>query len=276
MSETDYHLVRNENGTCSIGCRQIGEVMHPQVGPEQEAKVLCVDGLNLRERAAQLEDVCIWDVGMGAASNALVAIRALQTLPLRLDLVSFDLTGEALRFALRHLPDFSFIGDLAPVLDDLLSEGEVSFTVDQLKVQWRFHEGGFLDELDGNPAPQFIFFDPWSPLNNSGAWTLDVFRQIHRRLSDSCSLSTFSRATCIRSALLLAGFHVGIGEGLGEGAEWTIAANDPTLLKNPLPKAWLGRAERSHSGRPLYSSKFTQEPLSVEMLAELQAHPQFQ
>ena len=44
----------------------------------------------------------IWDVGLGAAANAIAALRATREIPGRLRIVSFDNTGEPLEFALKN------------------------------------------------------------------------------------------------------------------------------------------------------------------------------
>jgi queuine tRNA-ribosyltransferase len=276
MSGSDYHVVRHGNGSCSVGCRRTGEVMHPVIGPEAEAQGLYVDGLNLRARAHN-QRFCIWDVGMGAAANASVALKALREVPSELRIISFDVTSEALRFALRHAGDFSYLTGLLPWIEELLDQRTVSFEIGRAKVSWEFREGDFVECSGDCAPPNAIFFDPWSPLKNSGMWTLRVFERLQAGTNSEipCSLATYSRATCIRSALLLAGFFVGIGTRVGAKEESTIAANDPALLKSPLPPTWLDRARRSHSGRPLYSDHFTQEPLSDRMMEQLRAHTQF-
>jgi len=277
MSDSDYHIVRNANGSASLGCRATGEVMHPLIGPEAEARRLYVDGLKLRERAAAGR-LRIWDVGMGAAANALVALEALGDVECRLEIISFDRTDAALRFARAHPEDFGFVARQAEAVEQLLERGEAEFETGRASVKWTFHQGDFLESAADCPAPEAVFFDPWSPLRNSGMWTLGVFGLLHSRTEAGrpCALATYSRATCVRAALLLAGFYVGRGPGAGAKEESTVAATDPRLLDAPLPASWLDKAARSHSAKPLYSDAFTQEPLTPGMLEQLRAHPQFE
>ena len=93
MSVGDYYLVEHENGSASVGCRKTGEVMHPVVGPSIEAQSLYVEGLDLRKRFAEQQSLCIWDVGMGAAANALTAAQSLRDLDGELKIISFDRTA---------------------------------------------------------------------------------------------------------------------------------------------------------------------------------------
>ena len=75
--------------------------------------------------------------------------------------------------------------------------------------------------------------------------------------------------------LLLAGFHVGIGDGVDGKEETTIAANDLSLLARPLDRQWRKAIERSHSAEPMSSPVYRQAPMSLETWDALQAHPQF-
>jgi len=74
---------------------------------------------------------------------------------------------------------------------------------------------------------------------------------------------------------LLAGFFVGVGHATGEKEETTIAANDLSLITDPLDRRWLDRARRSHSAEPMAKPVYRTAPLSAESLEKLQAHPQF-
>jgi hypothetical protein len=75
--------------------------------------------------------------------------------------------------------------------------------------------------------------------------------------------------------LLLAGFFVGVGHATGEKEETTIAANDLSLISEPLDLRWLERARRSHSAEPMTEPVYRIAPLGAESWGRLQAHPQF-
>ena len=79
----------------------------------------------------------------------------------------------------------------------------------------------------------------------------------------------------LRVTLLLAGFFVGVGHATGEKEETTIAANDLTLIDEPLDRQWLGRVRRSRSAEPLRSPEYRQAPPAPETLERLLEHPQF-
>ena len=80
----------------------------------------------------------------------------------------------------------------------------------------------------------------------------------------------------MRVALLVAGFHVGVGRAAGRKEETTIAANAPELIAEPLSQRWLERACRSVSAEPLWEPTYRQAPLTAATEERLRRHPQFQ
>jgi hypothetical protein len=74
--QTGYRLVRLRNGACSVRSLAEDETFHPGIGPAAEAEALYVRQLRLPERVRETGgEFIIWDVGLGAAANALTAIR---------------------------------------------------------------------------------------------------------------------------------------------------------------------------------------------------------
>jgi len=291
MSSADYQLVRLNNGICSVRSLVDGETFHPVVGPVAEAQALYVNQLRLRERLQQhAGEFVIWDVGLGAAANALTVLRATRDLPCRIRLVSFDHTIEPLEFALSHAADLGYFGGYETQLREFIRDHRVTFQDGGQTVDWAFHHGDFPTLIgpgrrggaaqpsrSAMPAPDVILFDAYSPARNPAMWTLPLFTDLFKHLNPEhpCALPTYSRSTILRVTLLLAGFFVGVGHATGEKEETTIAANDQSLIAEPLGARWLDRARRSHSAEPMTEPVYRIAPLSAESWEKLQAHPQF-
>jgi queuine tRNA-ribosyltransferase len=239
-----------------------------------------VAGVAARAAAAKREFV-VWDVGLGAASNAMAAIACFEKMlaehgpaalrPLRI--VSFERDLDPLRLALREPGKFPHIRHAAP--HALVSHRRWHDASGLL--HWELHHGDFLAFLESSPAPEIIFYDPFSSKTDSPLWTPAVFARLFTHCApQSAELYTYSAATSVRVALLRAGFWVGEGVGTGPKATTTVAFSriDPAAERHParlLGAEWLGRWSRSHSKYP--PDVTVEERLVFEQ--RITAHPQF-
>ena len=291
QTHSGYRLVRLGNGSYSVHSLGEGETFHPGIGPVAEAEVLNVRQLRIPERVREAGgEFVIWDVGLGAAANALTVIRNLGEQPANstsalVRIVSFDRTTDALAFAYESRRELGYFGGLEDPVTGLIQNRRADFRVGSLRVEWTLVMGDFptlMADLDSRkdrqlPAPHAILFDPHSPAKNPLMWTVSLFSGLFARLDRTrpCALATFSRSTIARTALLLGGFFVGAGYPSGLKEETTIAANRIELLGAPLDRHWLERARRSHSAEPLETGGFVRRPLTPETWRCLQEHPQF-
>ena len=285
QTDSGYQLVRLNNGVCSVRSLADAETFHPVVGPVAEAEALYVNQLKLRERLQKhAGEFVIWDVGLGAAANALTVLRATRDLACQLRLVSFDHTPEPLKFALQHAADLGYFGGYENHLKTFIREQRVKFQDGAQVVNWEFHLGDFPAWLSSKNSgraqapPHAILFDAYSPARNPAMWTLPLFTNLFQQLDPQrpCALPTYSRSTILRVTLLLAGFFVGVGHATGMKEETTIAANTLDLLAEPLNARWLERAFRSDSAEPLHEPVYSRAPLSPTTAEKLRRHPQFQ
>jgi tRNA U34 5-methylaminomethyl-2-thiouridine-forming methyltransferase MnmC len=275
--------VRLANGAHSVHSLAHHETFHPVVGPVAEAEALYVKQLRLVERLQHHErEFVLWDVGLGAAANAITALRATRDIPCSIRLLSFDHTLEPLAFALQHTDVLNYLQGYDAYLERLLAEHRCSFQDGAQTVTWEMHLADFPGLLAQPTAqrlakPHAIMFDAFSPATNPAMWTPLLFANLFNLLTPDrpCSLPTYSRSTMLRVTLLLAGFFVGVGHATGEKEETTIAANTADLIAEPLDARWLQRAHRSSSAEPMWEPVYRQARLSPESWNKLLQHPQF-
>ena len=266
-----YKLVKLATGIHSVHSLAYQETFHPVIGPVAEAEALYVEQLQLLSRLARHSgEFVVWDVGLGAAANALTVLRRSQTIPCPVRLVSFDQTIAPLEFALQHQASLGYLAGYEPQLRQLIGSSRVSFNDGAREVHWELHVADWPTLLKDPaaqtlPKPHAIMYDAFSPAKNPAMWTAPLFARLFHLLEPQrpCALPTYSRSTMLRVTLLLAGFFVGIGHATGEKEETTIAANTLALLDEPLARRWLQRARRSTSAEPLWEPVYRQARLSA-------------
>src|SRR6187455_2439740 len=122
----EFELVTVQSGVRSLRSRSNGETFHPVIGPMAEAVALHVQQQRLVDRAlATPEPFVIWDVGLGAAANAVAVLEAFAARPsARVEIYSFDRTTGPLDFALRHADALDYPAPHAMAIAQLLERGE--------------------------------------------------------------------------------------------------------------------------------------------------------
>lgn len=272
--EGNFELVTLRNGARAVRHVGHGEVMHPSVGPWQEAQALYVE----QSRLAQLlqfegPPLRIWDVGLGAGTNAVAALTCARDLGARqrraLHVVSFEIDLAPLRLALADAEGFPFLQPFAAAGEALVATGRWS----DGRSHWELQLGDALTLWQGVWAKaDVIFFDPFSPSANPALWTPRAFQLLRRHARESdegCALFTYSAATPTRVSLLLGGFFVGTGVATGMKVETTDAATRRERLAQPLGQRWLERWQRSSSRAP------HGVPLDDEIQRAIREHAQF-
>ena len=260
----DYEIHRSPQGFTSIRQISSGEVMHSVVAPAEEADRLYVEqsflAARLLTRASAADELVIWDVGLGAAFNAMAAIRCFERCaaadggaPRPLRVLSFEADLDPLTLAIRKTACFPHLHHAAP--GRILETGRWSHASNLC--HWELLEGDFRDRIESAPIPDLIFYDPFSYKTDAGLWTAEIFARIFQRaLPKTAELYTYSASTAVRAALLAAGFFVAPGAGTGPKSDTTIAfataqgAREHPASPRLLGPDWLTRWRRSGAKFP--------------------------
>ena len=310
----DYEIHRSAQGFFSIRQLSSGEVMHSVNTPSEEAQRLYIgqsclatrlvvgridsDGKVKREgvendlhfhrdkpliqHSTSADALVIWDVGLGAAFNAMAAIHCFEQCYAgndenslrRLHLVSFECDLDPLILAANNPDCFFHLRHAAPMT--ILKSGTWKHASGLLR--WELHRGDFRERLESALIPDLIFYDPFSFKTDSALWTPETFARIFNRCAPkSAELYTYSASTAVRVALLSAGFFVAEGIGTGPKAATTMAftratgAGEHPLSPPLLGRPWLTRWQRSHAKSP---PTLTHEEKS-DFEKRIETHPQF-
>jgi queuine tRNA-ribosyltransferase len=282
----DYEVHVSPQGFNSIRQLSSGEIMHSVSAPEEEANRLYIQQSRLASRLRRFgendtQPLVIWDVGLGAASNAMAAVHCAEreidanpTALRPLHVISFERDLDPLKLAARQAARFPHLRHGAP--HDLLKDGKWNHASGL--IDWRLFHGDFLEFIEAATPPDLIFYDPFSAKTDAPLWQTAVFARIHRHCkARPTELYTYSASTAVRVALLSAGFYVAEGVGTGPKATTTVAytqlpgrgatADAPRLLGTE----WLARWNRSHSKYPPGLS----DEQKAAAAQQIERHPQF-
>jgi queuine tRNA-ribosyltransferase len=282
LSLGNYEVHIAQEGFASIRQVSSGEIMHMRTAPMEEARSLYVEQSGLAHRlASSSEPLVIWDVGLGAAANAMAAIQCYEEqakigpiCPLRL--ISFENDLDSLRLALRHDDKFPYLRHGGPV--GILQRSEWR-SKQHSRLSWLLVEGDFLETVAQAPLPpDLIFYDMFSSKTHGEQWTIAIFRRLFAACAGrAAELFTYTHSTAARAALLAAGFHLAKGRPAGAKEETTIALTPAALVCPAAPHyemlglEWIGRWNRSRAKFPAELS--TDQRLAFEQ--QILQHEQF-
>ncbi len=187
----DFELYLTKDRRPSIKHTPSTEVMHPGDDPMDEARHLYVEQSQILKHLSELKDgeeCVVWDVGLGAAFNAMALVQAVEAMNDekkilgKLKLISFEKDLNALRLALYHPAHFPHLRHGGPhaILDGATYESE--------SLVWELKEGDFLDFVESSPAPDRIFFDPYSYKTDAPLWSLECFQKILKQCGSKKSI----------------------------------------------------------------------------------------
>lgn len=251
----DYEIIQNKEGFWSVKQKSSGEIMHSVSNPTEEAKKLYVEQSFLKERLIESssKSLVIWDVGLGAAHNAMAVISCYESIknPRPLELISFEIDLDPLKLALKNSGRFPHLFHKAPrkILESGIWEKD--------SAKWKLVLGDFKNTFYKEKIPDLIFYDPFSFKVDTSLWGLEIFKKIFEycnNLNSITRLYTYSASTAIRSALLFTGFWIGRGISTGPKEETTIAYTKiPDIeyeRQNLLQRDWLSKWEKSYARYP--------------------------
>lgn len=282
----DYEIVKFAQGFSSVRQRSSGEIMHSVNKPAEEAEKLYVGQSHLADRLVKTtesdEELVVWDVGLGAATNAMAVVHCFEKVladrgadKIRaLRLISFERDLDPLTLACRDSAGFLYLRHSAP--HHILRSGKWQHHSHLLN--WELVKGDFLGLFCESPAPDLIFYDPFSAKTNSEFWTSETFQQLFKKcLGKATELYTYSAATSVRVAMLRAGFFVAEGMATGPKSATTAAFNCASRAgEHPdkpklLDSRWLERWRRSGSRFPPDTLPSEKEQITLT----IESHPQF-
>ena len=252
----DYEVVERAAGYGVIRHKTSGETMHSVNNPSEEARRLYIEQPGIATVATMAgEPLTIWDVGLGAATNAMECIGLLENtvgIQREVRIVSFENDLNPLRLTVHHPDLFQHTHHVAP--KTLLEHGRWRSSL--RPIEWLLLEGQFLDRIVAADSPDIIWYDPFSFKVNTELWSVAAFEAVLSAThAKATRLYTYSASTAVRATMLMAGWFVGRGAATGPKSDTTIAYSPEAIRQglgnNLLDGAWLSRWKRSDAKGPI-------------------------
>ena len=209
MGSSQFEIVTTRMGALSIRDNVTQEIMHNPVGPWAEANALYIEQSHMRRRLTEdlAKELVIFDVGLGAAANALAALHCARDTKNRrsLRLVSFERDLELLKFALENSHHFDHFKGYEAAVQAILEKGHWQ----EEGIVWELRHGNFVELIEREPAlAHIVFYDPYSSKKNQEMWCLSFY--IINTYHFSCIITTSIKSTTfffIFTSFLLIGTH---------------------------------------------------------------------
>lgn len=155
--------------------------------------------------------VKILDIGFGLGYNVLAAIftarAANSACQIEITSLEKDVITRKVLDSLKLPEKYSDSFEIVKSVVNTLSYNDGQFAVEIITGDARKS----IQKLD--KKYDAVFLDPFSYKNNVELWTVEFFREILKKMSDTGILSTYSMATPVRCGLISAGFKIGSGPG---------------------------------------------------------------
>ena len=225
----DYEVHTSPKGFSSIRQISSGEIMHSVTAPEVEARLMYVEPAKLSEKLISRNELVIWDVGLGAGTNAMEIIYDLErAYAANLDLVcathleSFEIDLDPLKLALKNPGHFLPLRHAAP--NAIAKDGVWKHP--KFRIDWKLHLGDFLKSISDAKSPDIVFYDFFSAKTaDCELWKSAAFKILYDHCANKpMQLFTFSASTLVRALLLAEGFFCWLRNGF-----WSQVFDDDSI-----------------------------------------------
>ncbi len=257
---------RTADGSSTLAHGGHGETFHSLSGAWTQARQRYAAECRLRERALELAStgtrtLRLLDIGTGLGFNLAAALEALAGTGVELDATSLECDADLLaRVAAEPREPADLEIWHAPVraaLRSALAEPDaevVALAGGRLCLRIGDARSSLAALPDG-ALFDAVFLDPFSPRVEPDLWSRAFLAEVARRMAPGSRLSTYSAATEVRVGLHAAGLRVGLGAGVGEKREGTVASPDLEVPSfEPRVRRRIERRARSSPSEPRFGA----------------------
>ncbi len=233
------YLIKTDDGSYTLNSNSVSgksEMMHTHHGAVTESMEKFV-------KPAQLEgkkEVRILDICSGLGYNAAACIENLDdTVKVQIDMI--EISKETLQATLLlDNPINSYEIIKGAIESELFDRELLGFEIYKDKVPDRININIYIDDARNMVKNRIdekydaVFLDPFSPLKSPELYSVEFFIHLKNLLKENGLILTYTSAAPVRSAMILAGLHVGEGPQFGRKSGGTVASKNPEMIQNQL------------------------------------------
>lgn len=236
------YFIRTEDGSYTLNSNGVSgksEMMHTYHGAVTES-------LEKFVKPAQLEgkkEVRIMDICSGLGYNAAACIENLDD-SVKIDIDMIEISKETLQATLLiENPIESYEIIKGAIESELFKRELVGFKFHQEKINERININIYIDDARNvvkkitDKRYDAVFLDPFSPLKSPELYSLEFFIALKNLLKENGLILTYTSAAPVRSAMVLAGLHIGEGPQFGRKSGGTIASKSSKMIQTQLSDA---------------------------------------
>ncbi|ABA21400.1 Protein of unknown function DUF752 [Trichormus variabilis ATCC 29413] len=236
------------DGSFTFFSQEFNEAFHSHFGAKQESFFKFVSPTQLAIAAHQpvlrLLDICY-----GLGYNTAAALETIWEVNpnCAVELIALEMNLSVPQAAIEHQLFDNWNYPYTDILTRLAFEQQVQ--TDRLKAKLIIGDArNAIREVNHlNFQADAIFLDPFSPPQCPQLWSVEFIQQVALCLHESGLLATYSCAAAVRTALLMAGLHIGSTPPVGRRSPGTVAAHPQSFecnIHSILPP--LSQAEEEH------------------------------
>jgi tRNA U34 5-methylaminomethyl-2-thiouridine-forming methyltransferase MnmC len=241
MQSSWFPIESTADGSQTFFSEAFGEWFHSRGGAYTEARTTYIQASQLVTRSQRQVPITVLDICYGLGYNTAAALESIWTTQpeTQLRLVGLELDATVPQAAIAQ----GLLRDWHPTVQTTLE-----YLVRDRQIRTHLHADLVIGDArqtiqslvkEGFQA-DVIFLDPFSPPRCPQLWTVEFLALVAQCLQAKGVLVTYSCAAAVRSALNLAGLHIGSIPGVGRRWPGTIAS----WTVNDLPP--LSIAEQEH------------------------------
>lgn len=229
MKQSDYELVKTDDGSYSLYSHRYQELMHTNSGAYEESIIKHVYPSKILDNTKK--EITILDLGFGLGYNALAVLNEFSSKDNKpfINIVSLEM-DESVKQWIQKIQ----FGDMRDLIYYNIKR---AFSSDgYIKTEWYSFKIIFADAriscrqlLSSGIKVDAVFHDAFSPGKNPELWSLDFLKCIYDLMNNEAILTTYSAAPQVRNALVRAGFIIGKGPSTGKKRESTLASKSYTF-----------------------------------------------